>query len=269
MLAHGATLLSAAAVLVSNLVDPGYRRAYGDSLALVAAYLALQVWCLRAFAQARPELARVAVAKAVAAWLFVGPLLMALALPERLAAWPRVAVLASVCGDWMRVSPARYVYQLFDWGPDLQIGLLGFVFLGRGAFNTVTAFMATRDGWLALRERRPLLGRLATMVPVVLVVTAVWGFFASVRAHGRTWSSEAHEIARTVAASVDCAAVRERTGQTTADVRQRGSARYDVAISYGCHDTRVVVRSADGRVGIAGGPRPECCLEEPAAAGAR
>jgi hypothetical protein len=261
VLAQAVTLLSAAAVLVSNLVDPGYRRAYGDSVVLVAGYAALQAWLLVVFAQERPRLPLAALAKGVASWLFVGPLLVALTAPEQLVAWPRVAILASVARDWMRVSPARYVYQLFDWGPDVQIGLLGFVFLGRGAFTTVTAFMATRPWWGPLRVQQPVLGRLVTAIPVALVVTAVWGFLASVRAHTRTWSADAHEVARMVVAGIDCATIRAREGQSSTDVRQRGDRTYDVAISYGCRDTRVVARAQDGRVGIAGGPRPECCAD--------
>ena len=259
VLAHAVTIASAAAVLVSNLLDPAYRRAYGDSLPLVAGYLALQAWLLLVFAQQRPALPAAALAKGVAAWLFVGPLLLALAAPEELAHWPRVAILARVAHDWMRVSPARYVYQVFDWGPDLQVGLLGFVFLGRGTFNTVTAFACTRPWWGPLRERRPLLGRIVTMIPVALVVTTVWGFFASVRVHARTWSPEAHEVARLVESTLDCATIRAREGQTTTDRRQRGTRTYEVGITYGCADTRIVVRAEDGRVGVAGGPRPECC----------
>lgn len=263
VLAHAATIASAAAVLGSNLADPGYRRAYGDSLVLVGVYLGLQLWFCRVFAARRhPALPAAAAVKGVAAWLFVGPLLVALAATEDLGRWPRVAVLASVARDWMRVSPARYVYQLFDWGPDAQIVLLAFVFLGRGAFNTVSAFVGTQAWWGPLRERRPLLGRLVTLVPVTLLVTSVWGFFASARVHARTWSPEAHAVARLVAASLDCDAIRAREGQTTTDRRRRGSRTYEVVISYGCRSTQVVVRAEDGRLGTAGGPRPECCRSE-------
>jgi hypothetical protein len=259
VLAQGVTIASGLVVLVSNLVDPAYRRAYGDSVPLVVGYLAAQVWLLDVFARQRPALPAAAALKGLATWLFVGPLLAALAAPEELGRWPRVAVLASVARDWMRVSPARYVYQLFDWGPDAHVVLLAFVFLGRGAFNTITAFVGTQAWWGPLREQRPLLGRLVTIVPVTLLVTTVWGFFASVRAHARAWSPEAHAVARLVASELDCATIQAREGQTTTDRRQRGMRTFEVAITYGCRLTQVVVRAEDGRLGTAGGPRPDCC----------
>src|SRR4029453_14243177 len=41
--------------------------------------------------------------------------------------------------------PGPLRLQLFDWGPEARIGLFALVFLGRGAFNTFSAFALTRD----------------------------------------------------------------------------------------------------------------------------
>jgi hypothetical protein len=70
-------------------------------------------------------------------------------------------------------------------------------------------------------------------------------------------------VARLILDGVDCDAVRAHAGKTTTDVRQRGDRRYEVAIAYACPLVRVVVRAADGRVGTAAMPRPDCCTEAP------
>jgi hypothetical protein len=234
------TLASALAVLGSNLLDPAYRAANRDSLGFVVAYAAFYAWVIQAFARTTVWAPRLAIAKALAAYLFL-------------------ATFADLGQQWMAWTPGRYVYMLFDWGPDAKVGLFAFVFLGRGAWNTVNAFTATRDGWFSLRARRPLLGRLATAVPVGITVLCVWAFLALVRIDATTFSSEGHEVAQLVFESTSCEDVRAKDGTTTSDVRQRGDRRYDVSIRWGCADTRVLVRAPDGKLGTAGGSRSECC----------
>src|SRR5262249_33288361 len=136
-LATGVTLLSALAVLVSWLIDPAYRVYYGDAFLFVLGYTVLQAWMLWAFVRDTPNVAWFAIGKAVAGWIFI-------------------LLFVSVGPRWMRVTPGRYVYQLFDWGADARIGLFALVFLGRGAFNTFSAVELTRDWWWPLRESRPL-----------------------------------------------------------------------------------------------------------------
>ena len=91
------TLASALAVLGSDLTVPGYRDHYRDALWLVTAYAAVQVVMLAAFARDTWLVPWLALAKAAAAWLF---------LANFTALWPY----------WTTWTPARYVYQLFDWG---------------------------------------------------------------------------------------------------------------------------------------------------------
>ena len=234
------TLLSALAVLVSWLVDPAYRVYFGDSLLFVIGYAALQAWFLWSFVRDTPSVPTIAVMRALAGWIFI-------------------ALFVSVGPLWMRLTPARYVYQLFDLGPEARLGLFALVLLGRGAFNTFSAFALTRDWWWPLRERRPVLGRLLTVVPVAIIVTFVWAFFQMVRLDVRTFSSDAYEVARLVLDGVDCPTLRERAGQTTTDLRQRGDRQYHVTIRWRCADMQVEVRAEDGRMGVARGPRLECC----------
>jgi len=157
------------------------------------------------------------------------------------------------------VTPARYVYQLFDWGPDSQAGLFAFVFLGRGAFNTVNAFTLTDQWWRPLRMSKPLLGRLVTILPLAIAVSCVWAFTELMRIERETYSAEAREVAEQVLAGLDCDTVRAHAGQSTQDIRQRGEHKYLVSINYGCRETRVEVRTEDGRSGAFSLPRPECC----------
>jgi len=242
-LAGAATCLtSALAVLASNVLQKGYREHYGDALWLVAAYAAFYAAVLYAFASpARDPLARrLAIAKLLGTVAF-------------LAAFPFAGQ------TWMARTPGRYVYQLFDWGSDARVVLMAYIFLGRGAWNTLNAFVLTRDLWYPLRERSPLVGRLVTMIPVALIVTCVWAFFALARMNARQFSAEAHEVARVVLAGIGCDELRAKAGTTTNDVRQRGERRYEVTIDWVCEDVRVLVRAEDGRLGTAHDARPECC----------
>jgi hypothetical protein len=234
------TLASALAVLGSDLFVAGYRAHYGDALWFVAAYAAVQALMLVEFARGGPRMAWCALARAVAAWLFLAGFF---------ALWPR----------WRFWTPARYVYELFAWDDRSAIGLFGLVFLGRGAFNTVNVVYFGRDWLIGLRARRPLLGRALTAVPVMVSAICVWAFLQLVHEEQRSFSADAQDVARIVVADLDCDAVRARSGQTTTDLRQRGDRRYHVEIAWGCPVTRVVVRAEDGRVGTAVGSRPECC----------
>ena len=243
------TLLSALAVLWSLVLVPGYRLDHHDSLLLVLGYAALQAWFLLAFARDTPAVPWIAIAKALAGLLLV--------------------VTFKVVGpDWIHVSPARYVYQLFDWsdridwGPNARLGLYAFVFLGRGAFNTFSAFELTRPLWWSLRETRPLLGRLITAVPVAVMVTCVWLFLEWRRLDLATFSPDASEVARLVLERIDCPTLRQHEGGTTDDVRQRGERRYHVQIHWRCADVIVAVQAEDGRIGVARAPRLDCCQAE-------
>src|SRR5262245_44082181 len=181
------TLLSALAVLGSLLLVPAYRLERQDSLLFVLGYVAVQAWFLWAFVRDTPAVPWIAVAKALAG-LFL------------------VATFKTIGPDWIHVTPARYVYQLFDWserldwGPNSRLGLYAFVFLGRGLFNTFSAFELTRPSWWSLRETRPLLGRLLTAIPLAAMVTCVWLFFEWRRLDVETFSAEASEVARLVLA---------------------------------------------------------------------
>jgi hypothetical protein len=247
--ATGLSLLSALAVLASWSADPGYRRHYGDSLLFVAGYAGLQAWMTAAFLRDTPAVPWIAIARAVAGWLFI-------------------ALFVSIGPLWMRVSPARYVYQLFDWGPEARGGLFALVFLGRGAFNTFSAFVLTRDWWWSLRQTRPLVGRLVTALPIAAIVSGVWLFTEMVRLDRRTFSPDAHEVAMVVLGDIDCDTLRARRGQTTTDLRQRGDRRYHVTIHWRCSDVQVEVRAEDGRTGVARAPKLECCPDA-RASGAR
>jgi hypothetical protein len=234
------TLASAVAVLASDLLVDGYRAHYRDAVWFVAAYAAVQALVLIEFARDGRLVPWLAVAKAVAAWGF---------LANFLSLWPY----------WRFWTPARYVYQLFEWSDGTRLGLFVLVFLGRGAFNTVNAMYFTAPWWGPLRQRRPLLGRAVTAVPVAATVLSVWAFFQLVHDEARSFSAEAREVAQLVLRSVDCDAVRSGAGRTTTDLRQRGDRRYQVEIAYDCALTRVVVRADDGRVGSAAAPQRACC----------
>ena len=235
-------LVSALAVLGSSVLQPAYREHYQDALWLVVAHAGFYAAVGYAFATSRRDrlARRLAIAKAAGAVVF-------------LVSFPLVGQ------TWMARTPGRYVYQLFDWGPDARIVLMAYVFLGRGAWNTLNVFVLTRDLWMPLRQRAPLLGRLVTMVPVALIVAFVWGFLALARMNAHQFSPEAHEVARLVLADISCEQLREKLATSTTDVRQRGDRRYEVTIDWSCDDLRVLVRAEDGRLGTARGARPECC----------
>jgi hypothetical protein len=238
------TLASALAVLVSDLRVPGYRQHYHDALWFVALYAAVQGAMLVEFARDGRLVPWLAAAKAIAAWLFFAGF-------TRL--WPY----------WRVWTPARYVYQLFEWGEDTSLGLMALVFLGRGAFNTANAAYFTWPWWSRLRARRPLLGRLATTVLMAAMVLFVWLFVMLQREEQHIFSPEARDVARLVLDGLDCDAVRAHAGETTTDMRQRGDRRYEVHIAYGCALTRVLVRAEDGRIGAVEGPQLECCRQGP------
>jgi hypothetical protein len=234
------TLASALAVLGSWAVEPGYRRHYGDQPLFVLAYVALHAWYLRAYLLDTPTLPAIALVRAVVALLFL-------------------ATFTRIGPAWMVVTPARYVYLLFEWGPAFKIAMFAFVFLGRGAFNVFSAFVLTETWWRPLRQSQPLVGRLVTGVPVLLIVGCLWMFFELARLDAQTFSLEAHGVAREVLETLDCATLRERTGTTTTDLRQRGDRRYEVEIRWDCRDTQVVVKDPDGKLGMDRGPRLDCC----------
>jgi len=235
-----ATLASALAVLASDLAVPGYREHYRDAIWFVALYAALQFAILVAFVRDDRSVPWLAVAKAVAAYLF---------LLDFVALWPY----------WRTWTPGRYVYQVFEVEDGSRVGLFALVFLGRGAFNTVNAVYFAAPWWRALRAGHPLLGRALTALPVGLTVFFVWAFTQLAAEEAKTFSPDAAGVARLVLDDLDCDAVRAHAGRTTTDVRQRGERRYEVAIRYDCALTRVVARADDGRIGTAAGPRAECC----------
>jgi hypothetical protein len=128
------TLASALAVLASDLAVPGYREHYRDALWFVALYVGLQLVILVAFVRDDRSVPWVAVAKAVAAYLF---------LLDFVALWPY----------WRTWTPARYVYQLFEVEDGSRVALFALVFLGRGVFNALNALYFTAPWWQALRAR--------------------------------------------------------------------------------------------------------------------
>ena len=238
------TLASALAVLVSDLSVAGYRAHYRDAVWFVALYVTVQFVMLVGFTRDGVAVPWLVVAKTTAAYLF---------LLNFVSLWP----------TWRTWTPARYVYQLFDWGESTRIGLFALVFLGRGAFNSMNALALTRVWWAPLRHRRPLLGRLVTAVPITATALSVWAFVALVREEAVSFSPAAQEIARRVLDALDCTAVRANQGKTTTDLRQGGERRYHVSIVYDCALTRVLVQAEDGRVGTAAAPRFECCGGSP------
>ena len=235
-------LASALAVLVSNLADPAYRAHYRDAIWFVVGYAAFYAWVLYTFA-----------------WSTRVPVAQALGVLKALGTYAFLAVFPAVGRSWMVWTPGRYVYQLFDWGTEAGIVLMAYVFLARGAWNTVNAFVLTRDIWFPLRQSRPLFGRLVTYIPVAITVLCVWAFLRLARMNAEEFSTEAHEIATIVENDIQCDEIRAKTGTTTTDVRQRGDRRYDVMIRWDCTDLRIVVRDQDGKAGTVRTPRPECC----------
>jgi len=234
------TLASALAVFYSDLTVPGYREHYRDALWFVVAYSAVQIVMLVEFARDGRHVPWLALLKAVAAWVFL-------------------AAFASLWPYWGVWTPARYVYQLFDWGESTRIGLYALVFLGRGVWNTLNAFYFTQPWWRRLRITHPLLGHMVTVLPLAGMILCIWMFMQLVREEAETFSPEARAVARLVYEGLDCDAVRTNDGKTTDDVRQRGERRYHVRIAWGCAETRVLVQAEDGRMGAAAGPQLACC----------
>jgi len=235
-------LASALAVLGSTLADSGYRAHYQDAVWLVLAYAAFYAWVLYTFAWS----GRIRVAQA-------------LAVAKALGAYAFLATFHPIGPLWIARTPGRYVYQLFDWGSEASLVLIAYVYLARGAWNTVNAFVLTRDLWFPLRQSRPLFGRIVTYVPVALTVLFVWMFLRLARMTAEEFSPEAHEIANLVAGDIQCEEIRAKAGTTTTDVRQRGDRRYNVMIGWDCRDLRIVVSDPDGKAGVVRTPRPECC----------
>ena len=236
------TLGSGVVVLVSDLTIPGYREHYRDAIWFVTAYCAVQLVYLVEFARDGRLVPWLALARCGAAYSF---------LAFFLELWP----------TWRSWTPGRYVYQLFEWREASKLGLFALVFLGRGAGNTLNAFYLTEKWWRPLRIRRPVVGRVVTALPVAATVLCVGAFLQLVHEEGQMFSAEAQEVAEFVYGGLDCAAVRANAGKTTTDLRQRGDRHYQVAITYGCAETRVLVRDEDGRVGSTAGPELDCCQD--------
>jgi len=245
LLAALTCLASGLAVLASTAFDPAYRTHYRDAAWFVLLYVVFYGAVVWAFAsRTRDRQARVfGVVKTLGAYLF-------------LATFPFVGQ------TWMVWTPGRYVYQLFDWGPEARIVTMAYVFLGRGAWNTVNAFVLMRELWMPLRVSRPFLGRLVTAVPAALLVAFVWAFLALARMNAQQFSVEAHDVAQAVLDGIGCDDLHAKAGTSTSDVRQRGERRYEVTVDWNCADVRVLVRAEDGRLGTARAARPECCPGE-------
>lgn len=244
-----ACLASGAAATWSWLVDPGYRAHYGDPLWLLLAYVAFYAWVLRAFWRDDASAPRLALVKTAGAYLFLVYLVLGATTGEG-AAWLAL---------WMHRTPGRYVYQLFQWGPCLEWVLMAYVLLGRGAWNTVNAVAFTMPWWIRIRASRPILGRVLTALPVLLLVGFAWTYRELIRLQREVYSCEATSVAHEVLAGIDCEALAHASAPTTTDLRQRGERRYEVHIRWDCHDVQVLVRDPDGRVGTARAPRLECC----------
>jgi hypothetical protein len=229
----GLCALSAGLVLGTNAFDGEYRARSQDNLPFVLAYAGLHIWMIIAFLRDTAAVPWVAVGKAVAAYLFLltfvpaGPL-------------------------WMAWSPARYVYQLFDWGPGGEFILFGFLFLGRGVGNTLNALVLTEPWWRPWRVRQPLLSRAFSALPIVIIVLCIWTFAEIIRTQ---W---ARDIAQRVVDDLDCPTVQTKMGQTITDLRQMGRQRFHVRIVYGCPVTQVFVADQSSHVGMAEGAA-SCC----------
>jgi hypothetical protein len=264
VMAHAFTLASALGVLVQDVSVPGYAAFHGDWLPWVALYAVVHVWALAVYAQDRPMVPWLTVAKAAIAVALLASF-TADGMHQGDPGGDPAARLSFLNGfdasaaAWMRITPARYVYALFDWGSAAKVGMYGFLLLGRGMMNVVSAFVATAPWWRPLRDAQPILGRIVTAVAVAMVVTCAWGFLQLVKINGETYSVEAEGVAWAVFGGIDCATLRERQGTTVTQTLARGDRRYEARILYGCAETQVVVTAPDGRLGVARGARAECC----------
>src|SRR5690242_19337635 len=120
-----ATLLSALAAGVSDAVDPAYRAHYGDALWFVVAYAAFYAAVAWAFVRRSAAAPWLAVAKTAGAYLFLVACVVAPwaqapedGLTKGLGAYLFLALFTNAIRAWMALTPGRYVYQLFDWGPE-------------------------------------------------------------------------------------------------------------------------------------------------------
>ena len=240
VLISGAALASGLAVLASNLLDAGYRANYRDSLLLVVAYVAFYAVVLLAFTRDDRRTAPLAILKALGAYLFLG-------------------TFVAVGPLWMARTPGRYIYLLFDWGHDARVVLIAYVLFGRGLWNTLNAMYFTAPWWIALRARRPLAGRLLSMLPLGLAAAFVAAFVELRALERATYSPVAGEIAEQVFAGLDCAEIRAKQGTETTDLRQRADERFLVRIRWDCRNVRITVHDDAGKLGHFSGPRPECC----------
>jgi len=240
VLAAAAPLASALAVLGSTLSTPEYRSHYRDSLPVVAAYIAFYLAVVVAFARDTRYVPTLAVLKAVGAYAFIAAFV----------------VLGPL---WMARTPGRYVYLLFDWGPEGRVVLIAFVMLGRGVWNTLNAMFFTVRWWVSLRQRQPLLGRIVTMLPLGITVALVAAFVELRKLDRQMYSPDAYVVARQVFDRLTCDEIRAKQGTETTDVRQRDADRFVVRIHWDCRAVRVLVQAPDERVGHADGERAECC----------
>lgn len=244
VLATMVTLASGVAVLVQDLLVPGYRGSHRDLVPVVAAYCAFQVLMLDQLLRQGPWLPWLIAARAAAAYAFL------LVFFENLPSiWPQ----------WRYWTPGRYVYQLVDVPGVFNLGLYSLIFLGRGACNTWSLMTFTEHWWRPLRRSHPFGGRLVTAGFVAGLVFPVWSFLVVITQEAKIYSPEAEAVAREVLHGLTCEMVQEKAGQHTTDLRRRGSTNYHVQIAYDCTVTRVVVRMEDGRVGSYSGSPGDCC----------
>jgi hypothetical protein len=234
------TLASGLAVLVQDLVVPGYREFHRDWVLFVAAYCVFHAFLLDQLLRRGPWLPWLIAARAAAAYAF---------LLNLTSLWPQ----------WRYWTPGRYVYQLFDVPGVFNLGLYTLIFLGRGAFNTWSLLGATQGWWKPLRRSHPFAGRLVTAGFVAGIVFPVWTFLVLITQEAKDYSPEAEAVAREVLSGIECTTLQEKAGQTTTDLRRRGETNYHVQIAYDCTVTRVVVRMEDGRVGSYSGSPGDCC----------
>lgn len=230
----GLCLASALIVLGTNVFDPVYRAKADDALWFVALYATAQAAVLGAMWRDTPAVPWIGIAKALLAYAFLVTFVP-------LGPW------------WMAWSPGRYVYTLFDWGPGAEFILFGFLFIGRGAGNTMNALLLTEPWWRPWRRTQPLLSRVFTAVPVGIVVLCVWTFFEVVRTQ---WT---RDVAQMVLDGLDCPTVQAKQGETTTDVRQMGTQKFVVRITYGCPATRVMVADQTSHIGMVEGAS-RCCV---------
>ncbi len=258
------TLASALVVLASDLFVPGYQALFGDAIVVVAGYAALHAWFLWAYLTGGRALPWVALARALAGLAFLGGITaIGMSAPGGTVQgehWGEafLATFIAMAPDWIAWTPARYVYQIVDFGPT---AMFAFVFLGRGAWNCFSAFAFAEPWWRSVRQTNPILGRAVTALAVGVIVTCAWAFFHVAPLYTKTFSPDAAEVAQLAFTAIDCEEMRTREGSTTTTLRQRGEAKYHVRIRYGCHDTQVFVQGEDGRMGTVRGPRVECCAE--------